>query len=125
MTKTSRALIAATLQKAVVGKLSDAGLARAVAPGRGPASESHQRTNPRESGEDLAVCGDLGGSEFAGRWFPCRARRAAACARNRHRRPGARQLPRPAARRRRNAALYFGADAACSSSLTSSTLRTV
>src|SRR5947209_2039039 len=33
--------------------------ARAVDPAIGPASESLRRTNPRESGEDLAVYGDL------------------------------------------------------------------
>src|ERR1700741_5220558 len=41
------------------GRVSDAGPARAVSPVRGPAYESHRRTNPRRSGEDLAVYGDL------------------------------------------------------------------
>jgi hypothetical protein len=43
----------------VSGRVSDAGPARAVSPVRGPAHESHRRTNPRRSGEDLAVYGDL------------------------------------------------------------------
>jgi hypothetical protein len=41
------------------GRVSDAGPARAVDPVIGPASESHRRTNPRESGEGLVVYGDL------------------------------------------------------------------
>ena|SRR5262252_10813529 len=41
------------------GPVSDAGRARAVDPVIGPASESLRRTNPRESGEDLPVYGDL------------------------------------------------------------------
>src|SRR5215469_6422862 len=41
------------------GRVSDAGPARAVSAVRGPASESLRRTNPRESGEELPVYGDL------------------------------------------------------------------
>ena len=42
-------------------RVSDAGPARAVDPGkgRGPTSESLRRTNPRDSGEQLAVYGEL------------------------------------------------------------------
>src|SRR5215469_4664047 len=42
-------------------RVSDAGRARAVDPGKGrrPASESLRRTNPRDSGEQLAVYGEL------------------------------------------------------------------
>src|SRR5215472_11623995 len=41
------------------GRVSDAGPAQAVVPVRWPAYESHRRTNPRESDEELAVYGDL------------------------------------------------------------------
>jgi hypothetical protein len=48
-------------------RVSDAGAARAVdlGEGRGPASESLRRTNPRDSGEQLAVYGEL---VVRGRW---------------------------------------------------------
>jgi hypothetical protein len=49
-------------------RVSDAGAARAVDPGkgRGPASESLRKTNPRDSGEQLAVYGELVGQR---RWW--------------------------------------------------------
>src|SRR6516165_10082804 len=46
-------------ERPLAGRVSDAGPARAVCPVRGPASESLRRTNPRESGEELPVYGDL------------------------------------------------------------------
>ena len=46
-------------ERPLSGRVSDAGPARAVSAVRGPASESLRRTNPRESGEELPVYGDL------------------------------------------------------------------
>jgi hypothetical protein len=48
-------------------RVSDAGAVRAALPGvRGPASESLRKTNPRDSGEQLAVYGELAGQR---RWW--------------------------------------------------------
>jgi hypothetical protein len=49
-------------------RVSDAGAAGAMDPGkgRGPASESPRKTNPRDSGEQLAVYGELVGQR---RWW--------------------------------------------------------
>jgi hypothetical protein len=53
-----------------------AGRARAVSPVRGPASESLRRTNPRESGEDLPVYGDLAGRRLCRGMILARSLRA-------------------------------------------------
>src|SRR3954447_2045131 len=58
----------------VPGRVSDAGPARAIEPGIGPASESLRRRNPQESGERLAVYGDLTGQRLVGKGFGCRPR---------------------------------------------------
>jgi hypothetical protein len=53
----------------VLARRGRAGRARAVNSVKGPASESLRRRNPRESGERLAVYGDLASSGFGGGSF--------------------------------------------------------